>query len=57
MASYSHSRGRRMHGNHFLLTEKLLQGPFRQPYVEGRIDGLAGCARRKCASKVPGQTE
>ena len=55
MASYSSSRGLRMHGNRFLLTEILKERMGFDGFVVGDWDGhsqVPGCTRRSCAAAI-----
>jgi beta-glucosidase len=55
MASYSRSRGHRMHGNYFLLT-KMLKGKMGfDGFIVGDWNGhsqLPGCSKRSCAAAI-----
>ena len=55
MASYSSSRGLKMHGNRYLLTEILKERMGFDGFVVGDWDGhsqVPGCTRRSCAAAI-----
>jgi len=55
MASYSSSRGLKMHGNQYLLTEILKEQMGFNGFIVGDWDGhsqVPGCSRRSCAAAI-----
>lgn len=55
MASYSSSRGLKMHGNRYLLTEILKEQMGFDGFIVGDWDGhsqVPGCSRRSCAAAI-----